>query len=207
MAADYRNAGATRAVRPEVYTPVRQQTDWNQLFLMVATDGDAVALLPSVRDAIKSLDSEQPVYLVRTLEAAVAEASFQQSMAALLLSIFAAVALVLAAVGIFGVLSYTVSARTQEIGVRMAVGAEPRHVRWLVVRQVLVLTGVGLAIGTGLLLAGGRVLTGLLFGVEVADPATLAAAAAILGTVALAAAWLPALRATRVDPIQALRME
>ena len=207
VAADYRNAGATRAVHPEVYTPLRQQTDWNQLFLMVATDGDAVALLPSVRDAIKSLDPEQPVYLVRTLEAAVAEASFQQSMAALLLSIFAAVALVLAAVGIFGVLSYTVSARTQEIGVRMAVGAEPRHVRWLVVRQVLVLTGVGLAIGTGILLAGGRVLTGLLFGVEVADPATLAAAAAILGTVALAAAWLPALRATRVDPIQALRME
>jgi putative ABC transport system permease protein len=89
----------------------------------------------------------------------------------------------------------------------MAVGAGPRHVRWLVVRQVLVLTGVGLATGTGILLAGGRVLTGLLFGVEVGDPATLAAAAAILGTVALAAAWLPALRATRVDPIQALRME
>ena len=207
VAADHRNAGATRSVRPEVYTPVRQQTDWNQLFLMVTTDGDPAALLPSVRDAIKSLDPEQPVYLVRTLETAIAEASFQQSLAALLLSIFAGVALVLAAVGIFGVLSYTVSARTQEIGVRMAVGAEPRHVRWLVVRQVLVLTGVGLAIGTGILLAGGRVLTGLLFGVEVADPTTLVAAAAILGTVALAAAWLPALRATRVDPIQALRME
>ena len=207
VAADYRNAGATRAVRPEVYTPVRQQTDWNQLFLMVATDGDGVALLPSVRDAIKSLDPEQPVYLVRTLEAAVAEASFQQSMAALLLSIFAGVALVLAALGIFGVLSYSVSARTQEIGVRIAVGAEPRHVRWLVVRQVLVLTSVGLAIGTGILFAVGRVLTGLLFGVEVADPMTLTAAAAILGTVALAAAWVPALRATRVDPIQALRAD
>ena len=153
-------------MRPEVYTPVRQQTDWNQLFVMVRSDGDAAALLPSVRDAVKSLDPEQPIYLVRTLETAVAEASFQQSLAALLLSIFAAVALVLAAVGIFGVLSYTVSARTQEIGVRIAVGAEPRHVRWLVVRQVLVLTGVGLAIGTGILLAGGRVLTGLLFGVR-----------------------------------------
>ena len=116
-------------------------------------------------------------------------------------------ALVLAAIGIFGVMSYTVSARTQEIGVRLAVGAEPRHVRWLVVRQVLMLTGVGLAIGTGILLAGGRVLTGLLFGVEVADPATCDGRAAVLGTVALAAAWLPALRATRIDPIRALRME
>jgi predicted permease len=207
VAADHRNAGLTRSVRPEVYTPVRQQTDWNQLFLMVRTDGNATAVLPSVRDAIKSLDPEQPVYLVRTLEAAVAESSFQQSMAALLLSIFAAVALVLAAVGIFGVLSYTVSARTQEIGVRIAVGAEPRHVRWLVVRQVLILAGVGLAIGTGLLLAGGRVLTGLLFGVDVADPATLLAAGAILATVAFLSAWVPARRATRVDPIQALRME
>ena len=80
------------------------------------------------------------------------------------------------------------------------------HLCWLV-RQVLVLTGVGLAIGTGILLAGGRVLTGLLFGVEVVDPATLIAAPAILGTVALTAAWLPTRRATRVDPIQALRME
>jgi predicted permease len=207
VAADHRNAGLTRSIRPEVYTPVRQQTDWNQLFLMVRTDGNGTALLPSVREAIKSLDPEQPVYLVRTLEAAVADSSFQQSMAAMLLSVFAGVALVLAAVGIFGVLSYTVSARTQEIGIRMAVGAEPRHVRWLVLRHVLILTGVGLAIGTGILLAGGRVLTGLLFEVQVADPATLLAAGAILGTVALTAAWLPTRRATRVDPIQALRME
>lgn len=207
VAADHRNAGATRSVRPEVYTPVRQQTDWNQLFLMVRTDGNATALLPSVRDAIKSLDPEQPVYLVRTLETAVAESSFQQSMAALLLSIFAAVALMLAAIGIFGVLSYSVSARTHEIGVRIAVGAEPRHVRWLLVRQVLVLTGVGLAIGTGILLAGGRVMSGLLFGVEVADPGTFVTGSAVLGTVSMAAAWLPALRATRIDPIRALRME
>jgi putative ABC transport system permease protein len=174
---------------------------------MVRTDGNATALLPSVRDAIKSLDPEQPVYLVRTLETAVAESSFQQSMAALLLSIFAAVALMLAAIGIFGVLSYSVSARTQEIGVRIAVGAEPRHVRWLVVRQVLLLTGVGLAIGTGILLVGGRALTGLLFGVQPTDGPTLAVVAALLGGVAVAAAWVPAVRATRVDPIRALRME
>ena len=207
VAADHHNSGATRPVRPEIVTPMRQQTAWNQLFILVRSDIDAAAMLPAVRGAVRELDPEQPVYNVRTLEAAVAESSFQQRTAAWLLSVFAAVALVLAAVGIFGVLSYSVSARTQEIGVRVAVGAEPRRVWWLVIRQVLLLTGLGLAIGTGLLLAGGRMLSGLLFGVQPADGATLAAVTVLLATVALAAAWLPALRATRIDPIRALRME
>jgi putative ABC transport system permease protein len=207
VVANHHNGGATRPIRPEIVTPVRQQTDWNQLFVMVRTDGDAAALLPEARAAVRALDPEQPIYNVRTLEAAVAESSFQQRTGALLLSIFAAVALALAAVGIFGVLSYSVSARTQEIGVRMAVGAEPRHVCWLVGRQVLVLTGTGLAVGTGILLAGGQALSGLLFGVEPTDPVTLLSVGGLLGTVALAAAWLPALRAIRVDPIKALRMD
>ena len=207
VAADHRNAGATRAVRPEVYTPVRQQTDWNQLFLMVGTDGNPTAVLPSVHEAIKSLDPEQPVYLVRTLEAAVAEASFQQSLAALPSLDLAAVDLVAGRDGDLRRAVLTVAPAPRESGSGWRWAPNPRHLRWLVVRQVLMLTGAGLAIGTGILLAGGRVLTGLLFGVEVADPATLVAAAVILGTVALAAAWLPALRATRVDPIQAFRME
>ena len=116
----------------------------------------------------------------------------------MLLAIFAGVALVLAAVGIFGVLSYSVSARTQEIGVRIAVGAEPSDVRWLVLRQVLVLTGTGLAIGA---VRAGRsrrgCSTGLLFGVQPADPVTIALVAAVFGTVALAAAWVPALQGHR----------
>jgi putative ABC transport system permease protein len=207
VAADHHNSGATRPVRPEILTPMRQQTAWNQLFLLVRSDTSAASMLPAARGVVRDLDPEQPVYNVRTLEAAVAESSFQQRTAAWLLSMFAGVALVLAAVGIFGVLSYSVSARTQEIGVRVAVGAEPRHVRWLVVRQVVVLTGIGLAVGTALLLAAGRALTGLLFGVQPTDGPTLAAVAALLVGVALAAAWVPAVRATRVDPIRALRME
>ena len=143
VVADHYNAGATRPKRPEIYTPVRQQTDWNQLFVLVSSDGDAAAMLPVVRAAVRALDPEQPIYNVRTLETAVAEASFQQRIAAVLLAVFAGVALLLAAVGIFGVLSYSVSARTQEIGVRIAVGAEPSDVRWLVLRQVIVLTGTG----------------------------------------------------------------
>ena len=207
VVADHYNAGAGRPKRPEVYRPMRQQTDWNQLFVLVRTDGDAAALLPAVRAEVRALDPEQPIYNVRTLETAVAEAAFQQRTAALLLAIFAGVALVLAAVGIFGVLSYSVSARTQEIGVRIAVGAEPSDVRWLVLRQVLVLTGTGLAIGGVVLTFTARLLEGLLFGVQPADPMTLALVATVFGTVALAAAWVPALRATRVDPIQALRAD
>jgi len=207
VVADFRAGGATQAVRPAIFTPVRQQTAWNQLFVLVRSDGDAAALLPSVRDAVRALDPEQPIYAVQTLQDAVAQSSFQQRIAALLLSAFAMVALALAAVGIFGVLSFTVSARTQEIGVRLAVGAEPRHVRWLVVRQVLRMSLAGLVLGTAILLAGSRALEGMLFGVSPADPVTIGAATGILGAVALIAAWLPAARASRVDPIQALRSE
>ena len=205
IVADYRNSGATSQVRPEIFTPVRQQTAWNQLYVLTRGDADAATFLPSVRETVRSLDPEQPIYSVQSLEDAMAQSSFAQRIAAMLLSIFAVVALILAAVGIFGVLSYTVSARTQEIGVRIAVGAEPRHVRWLVVGQVLRLAAIGLVVGTAMLAAAGRAVEGLLFGITPADPMTIAAVTCILAAVALFAAWVPALRASRVDPIAALR--
>ena len=207
VVADFRAGGATAPVRPAVFTPMRQQTAWNQLFVLVRGDGDAASLLPSVRDAVRALDPEQPIYAVQTLQDAVAQSSFQQRIAAMLLAAFAAVALVLAAIGIFGVLAYAVSARTQEIGVRLALGAAPRDVRWLVVRHALGMSLAGLVLGTTILLAGRRALGGLLFGVSPADPMAIGAAVSILAAVALAAAWIPAARASRVDPIQALRAE
>jgi putative ABC transport system permease protein len=207
VVADYRNSGAMQSTRPEIHMPVRQQTAWNQLFLLIRADVPPMSLLPSVRQAVVALDPEQPVYSIQTLEEAVALSSFQQRISATLLSAFAAVALALAAVGIYGVMSYTVSARTQEMGVRLAVGAQRRDVMWLVLGQVGRLSAAGLGIGLTILFAGSRAVAGLLFGVRPIDPMTIGAVAALLGAVALAAAWAPAFRASRVDPIEALRYE
>jgi putative ABC transport system permease protein len=186
--------------------PVRQQTAWNQLFLLIRAD-QAANMIPSVRTAVASLDPEQPVYWVRTLDDVVAESTFQQTSSAVLLGVFAGLALVLAAVGIYGVMSYTVSARTQEMGVRLALGAPRGAVMWLVLGQVLRLSALGLAIGLCLLLVLGRVLGQLLFGVEPADTLTIAVATATLGVIAIGAGWAPAFRASRVDPMCALRYE
>jgi putative ABC transport system permease protein len=205
---DARNNGAGANVRPEIFIPMEQGRDaWNQLFLIVRSDLDASALIPSIRAAVVSIDPEQPVYAIQTMEEAVALSSFQQRISAMLLGIFAAVALVLAAVGIYGVMSYAVSARTQEIGVRMAVGAERADVLRLVLSQVARLALFGLVLGVGLLLATGKTLSQLLYGVKPSDPLTIVLVTATLGLVALMAAWAPAWRASRVDPIVALRYE
>jgi predicted permease len=207
VVSDFRNDGATRPTRPEIYMPVRQQTAWNQLFLLIRADQGAANLIPSVRTALASLDSEQPVYAVRTLEDVLAGSNFQQTSSAVLLGVFAAMALLLAAIGIYGVMSYTVSARTQEIGVRLALGSPRGAVMWLVLGQVLRLSAIGFAIGLGLLLVLGRVLAQLLFGVGPADTLTIVVATATLGVIAVGAAWAPAFRASRVDPMRALRYE
>jgi putative ABC transport system permease protein len=198
VVADYKNDGLTEPVRPAIYTPVLQQTDWNQLFVLVRSDVAASSLIPIVRRTVTTLDPDQPVYFVQTMAQALAAATFQQRASALLLGVFAAVALVLAAVGTYGVMSFVVSMRTQEMGVRLAVGAQPRDVITLV---------LGLAIGIGLVLVAGRAVEGMLFGVHAADPTTIAIVASVLAAVALLAAWVPAVRAGRVDPIQTLRAE
>lgn len=206
VVSDTQNRGLSESPSPEIFVPLYQQLN-NQLFVLVRAEGDAASMLPAVRQQIASIDPDQPIYLVRTLEEALAASTFGPRFSMILFGAFAVVALTLAAIGIYGVMSYAVSARTREIGVRLAVGANRRDVVWLVLGQVLRMTLIGLALGIGGVLAMSRVIRQALFEVQPGDPLTIALVAVVLGGVALVAGWLPAWRASRVDPVTALRYE
>jgi putative ABC transport system permease protein len=209
VVADARNHGLASPVEPEVFVPVRQQdvAANNQLFLLIRTGGEPGAMLPEIRATIAALDPEQPIYAIQTLEEAFADSVATRRAAMLLLSAFAGIALALAALGVYGLLSHLVSQRTHEIGIRIALGADRRDVRRLVVRQTLLLVGTGTAFGVLGAIAVGRLLESLVFQVRPGDPLTLAAVAALLAAIGLVAAYGPARRATRVSPLEALRTE
>jgi putative ABC transport system permease protein len=160
-----------------------------------------------VREAVRRLDREQPVYNVRTMGQLLAESVARRRFQMSLLALFASLALLLAGVGLYGVMSYGVARRTHEIGVRVALGARARDVFRLVVGGGMKLAALGLLLGVVASLALTRLMTGLLFGVSAADPVVYAAVSLLLAAVALLACLVPARRATKVDPIVALRHE
>jgi ABC-type antimicrobial peptide transport system permease subunit len=175
--------------------------------LVVRTSVDPLSLASSVRNAIWAVDKDQPVSNVDAMEHIVAGAVARQRFSMLLLAIFAGIALVLAAVGIYGVMSYSVAQQTREIGIRMALGARHSDVLKMTVKQGAQLVGAGLAIGLVVAFGLTRVMTSLLFGISATDPVTFLSIGGVLLAVALLASYIPALRATRVDPMVALRYQ
>ncbi len=191
---------------PAVYFP-HPELAYPFMTLVVRTDGEPAALAPAVQREIRSLDPNQPVADVRTMNEVMAEWVSRSRFNTLLLGLFAALATLLSAVGIFGVMNYSVALRTKEIGLRLAVGAQPRQVLFLILKQGLALTVAGVVVGLAAALALTRLLAGLLFGVTAFDLPTFTTISLLLMIVSLLACYLPARRATRIDPLRALRYE
>jgi ABC-type antimicrobial peptide transport system permease subunit len=191
---------------PEIYLPYDQHPV-DAFSVAVRTRGDAVALVPALRRDVAGLDPLLPLANIKSLDDLVDASIAGRRFTLLVFLAFGAVAVAMSAVGVYGVLAYLVGQRTKEIGLRLAIGASPAAVVWLFVREGAVLTLVGVSAGLAGALAGGRWIAALLFGVTPADPATLAAAVFTLATTAACATYLPARRAARVDPTDALRAD
>jgi len=191
---------------PFIYIPFAQEYQ-SRMALIVRSAGDPAALIPALRNELRTLNKDVPVFAVHTMTEHIGAQLAADRMVAVLLSVFGGAALLLAAIGIYGVMGYLVSQRTHEIGIRIALGAERRDIMKLVVGEGLRLILIGAALGLALALALTRVLKSLLFGINATDPLTFGVIAMLMIAVALLACYLPARRATRVDPLIALRYE
>jgi putative ABC transport system permease protein len=192
--------------KPEIYQSYLQNAQDKMTFI-VRTAGDPRLLAGAVREEIRALDKDLPPYNITTMSDVLYESLARERFTTLLLMVFAGLALVLASVGIYGVMSYAVTQRTQEIGIRMALGAQTRDIFRQVVGQALRLAGIGVALGLGAAFALTRLMASLLYGVSTTDPLTFALIALLLSGVSLLASYIPARRAMKVDPMIALRYE
>lgn len=206
VVADVQGSWPAKDSFAHIYAPYTQMPI-DSMFVVMRTNTDPNSYIPAVRQQLRSLDPEQPIYAVKTMEQYVSAAMAQPELRAVLLAVFAGIALVLAAVGTYGVMAFLVAERRHEIGIRLALGAEPRAVLRMVVGYGIILTLAGLGIGLAGATALARILSGLLYGMSATDPMTFVALAVSLGVVSLVAAYVPARRATKVDPIVALRHE
>ena len=205
---DVRQVGLSAEPVPEVYLSYLQDPfAWPYLTLLVHTSVDPVKLAGSIQSAVWSVEKDLPITSVATMEKIRSRSIAQPRLTALLLSVFAALALILATVGIYGVMAYSVTQRTHEMGLRMALGASAPDVLALVVGQGMLLAAIGVALGIAGAFAMTRVLEKFLWGVRPTDPVTFTAVSLLLAAIAILASYLPARRATHVDPMVALRYE
>jgi putative ABC transport system permease protein len=208
VVADTRRTGFESEVRSETFLPMAQEPPGRTtLVVRAAANADPAGLAASVRSAVQAIDPEQPVYDIKTMTQWVSEIIAQRRLNMILLGTFALVALLLAAVGIYGVMSYSVTQRTHEIGIRMALGAQSRDVLKMILGQGMALTLIGITIGLIAALALTRLMSSLLFNVSAFDPLTFIAVSVLLTLIALLACFIPARRAMKVDPMIALRYE
>jgi ABC-type antimicrobial peptide transport system permease subunit len=201
-----RNVGVAADVQPEIYLPFAQ-LPWPSMHLVVRTAGDPRAFVAAVRRRVLALDPDQPVTAIHTMDEVLETAAAQPRFTTSLLGALSGTALLLAIVGIYGVISYSVSERTQEMGIRIALGAERADILRLVLRQGLMLALGGIAIGLAASLALTRLLGSMLYRVSATDPMTFVGGSVLFMLVAMVASYIPARRATRVDPMVALRYE
>jgi putative ABC transport system permease protein len=193
---------------PVAYVPHLESPAMSPVaILLVRTRSDPAKATAAIRNEVRALDADLPLFNIRTLDEQLAQQRWLYRVFGSMFTVFALIALILSAVGLYAVTAYSVTQRTQEIGVRMALGAEPRAIRWLVLRRALIQLSIGLTIGLAGAFGVGRLLRSMIVQISTADPATLATIVAVLVTVAIAACVWPARRATRLDPVVALRYE
>jgi putative ABC transport system permease protein len=198
--------GVDRESREELYVPYRQDPE-RAMTLLVKSEISPESLAAAVRSEVLELDPDQPIFDILTLEQYLGERLTTRRLSLSLLSVFAFIALLLASVGVYGVIAFAVAQRTHEIGIRMAMGARAKDVLMMVLRHGMGLAGLGLAIGTSASFLAAPLLASQLFGIEARDPRTLIGTTLVLAAVAFAACFVPARRATRVAPVIALRYE
>ena len=204
---DSKYTGVRDEIPRQLFFPELQERTPGSISVYVRTIGDPASGFASAQRAVRDLDPNIPVYNLRTIERQIDRSLLVERFIATLSTAFGILATLLAVIGLYGVMAFTVARRTREIGVRMALGAVHRDVVWLVMREVLVLIGIGLTLGLAAAYGASRMIGSQLYGVSATDMPTIAGAAALLGIVSLAAGYMPARRATRVNPTLALRYE